>query len=531
MTDLFLDNVRILDGSGAPWFRGAIAVSNGQIDRIFRQTSTDFPVDEVLDGEGAIVCPGFIDTHSHSDLQLFSDPTLAPKIRQGITTEILGQDGFSMAPLYDGDPDVWQRQLSALAGGFDDPWNWSGVDSYLDAVVDRGISPHVATLVGHGTVRFDVLGMSDRNPTSDELDEMCARVETALEDGAVGLSTGLIYTPCTYASTEEVRALANAVAPTGRPFVAHIRSEGRWIWEALDEFVDIGVETGAPLHLSHFKTAGETQHGTADRAIHLIEAARDRGVDFTAEMYPYTAGSTMLSALLPPWLHANGPDEMLEQLTDETIREQIRRDVKEWRIDGWENFGGLAGWENVYVTSVTSEDNIDAEGASIREIADGRGCDAIKAVCDLLVEEELGVSIRVHTLVESDVETILETPWVCIGSDGLFGGRPHPRVYGTFPRVLGEYTRRRNLLSLPEAVRKATSLPARIFGLHSKGLLRPGMDADLVVFDPQTVSSPATFENPSRYPTGIQHVLVDGEFVVRDGETTGATPGRALRAE
>ncbi|KTG07704.1 N-acyl-D-amino acid deacylase [Haloprofundus marisrubri] len=530
MTDLLLTNARILDGSGAPWFRGAISVADGRIERLHRRPEPETEADEVLDAENAVVSPGFIDTHSHSDLQLFSDPTLAPKVRQGITTEILGQDGFSMAPLYDGDPAVWRRQLSALAGGFEESWDWEGVDEYLDTVVDHGVAPHVATLVGHGTVRFDVLGMSDRDPTSGELDEMCSRVETALEEGAIGLSTGLIYTPCTYASTAEVRALAEAVSPTGRPFVAHIRSEGRWIWEALDEFVDIGAETGVPLHLSHFKTAGEAQYGTAERAIHLVDAARERGVDFTAEAYPYTAGSTMLSALLPPWLHADGPDEMLDQLTDETVRTRIRRDVEEWRIAGWENFGGLAGWENVFVTSVSSESNADAEGRSIRDVADRRGVGTIEAVCDLLVEEELGVSIRVHTLAEADVETILETPWVCIGSDGLFGGRPHPRVYGTFPRVLGEYTRRRNLLSLPEAVQKSTSLPARIFGLDSKGLLRPGLDADLVVFDPRTVSSPATFDDPTRYPTGIQHVLVDGEFVVRDGETTGATPGRALRA-
>jgi N-acyl-D-amino-acid deacylase len=531
MYDLLVRNARVLDGTGAPWFRGAVAVDDGEIAAVSSVTDPGLTASRVLDAEGAVISPGFIDTHSHSDMELFADPTLSPKLQQGITTELLGQDGFSMAPMHrEGGAEEWSQQLGALAGRVDIDWTWGSVGEYLDAVEESGVAPNVALAVGHGTVRFNVLGMADRDPTAAELEEMGNLVTEALEDGAVAFSTGLIYTPCTYAGTEEVQSLASRLAPYGRPFVAHVRSEGCWIWEALDEFVDIGAEEGVPLHLSHFKVAGAGQHGTADRATALLDAARDRGVDITAEQYPYTAGSTMLSAVLPPWVHADGPEAMLDHLQNESTRERIRRDVTEWRLEGWENIGALAGWENVVVADVDSDANEQLQGQSIAAIADDRDVGPLAAVCDLLVEEELGVSITLHLLDEADVRTIMTDDRTCIATDGLFGGKPHPRVYGTYPRVLGTYVREENLLSLSEAVRKMTSLPARILGLERKGVLRPGMDADLVVFDPETVGSRATFDAPRRSPQGIDHVLVNGEFAVEDGDVTGSLPGVAIRA-
>jgi N-acyl-D-amino-acid deacylase len=527
--DLLLENARIVDGTGAPWFRGSVGVTDDEISHVVRGTDHGLDATETVDVDDAIVCPGFVDTHSHSDIELFEDPTLAPKLRQGVTTEILGQDGFSMAPMYrEGGAEEWQKQLGALAGRSDREWTWGSTTGYLGAVEESGVAPNVAMLVGHGTVRFNVMGMDSRAPDDAELAEMADLVVEALEDGAIGLSTGLIYTPCVYADTDEVQALAAELAPYGRPFVAHIRSEGRWIWTSLDEFIDIGAEEGIPLHLSHFKMGGPMQHGKAERAFGIIEAARERGVDFTVEQYPYTAGSTMLSAILPPWVHAEGPDGTLEYLRDEAARERLREDITQWRIDGWENIGALAGWENVVIANIPSEENEACEGMSVAEIAADRGTGPIDAACDLLVEEELGVSMTLHLLDEGDVRDILSYERVCVGSDGLFGGKPHPRVYGTFPRILGTYVREENLLTVEEAVRKMTSLPARAMGLDGKGVLRPGLDADLVVFQPEVVESRATFENPRRHPRGIDHVVVNGEFAVRDGETTGALPGRAV---
>ncbi|NHX37952.1 D-aminoacylase [Halolamina sp. R1-12] len=530
MADLLIENARIVDGTGAPWFRGSVAVEGDRITDVVREKDPGIAAETVVDADGRVVSPGFIDTHSHSDMELFADATLAPKLRQGITTEILGQDGFSMAPMHrEGGAEEWAKQLGALAGRVDVDWTWGSVEEYFQAVEENGVAPNVGLLAGHGTVRFNVLGMADRAPTDDELAEMGDLVTEALEDGALGFSTGLIYTPCTYADTREVGELAARLAPYGRPFVAHVRSEGRWIWEALDEYVDIGADEGIPLHLSHFKVAGGAQHGKADRATQLVETARERGVDMAAEQYPYTAGSTMLSAVLPPWVHADGPDATLETLRDDDARERIRKDIEQWRIDGWENIGALAGWDNVVIANVESSENEDVEGESVAAVAAERGTHPVEAVCDLLVEEELGVSMVLHLLAEDDVRTIMADERVCIATDGLFGGKPHPRVYGTYPRVLGHYVREENLLTLEEAVRKMTSLPARGMGLTRKGVLRPGMDADLVVFDPDTVESRATFEKPRRFPRGIDHVVVNGEPAVQDGETTGQLPGEAIR--
>jgi len=527
---LFVD-ARIVDGTGAPWFRGSVGVRDGEIAFVKGVREPSANGAERIDVDGDVLCPGFIDTHSHSDLQLFEDPTLAPKIRQGITTEVLGQDGFSMAPLYrDGAAEDWAEQLSGLAGTTEREWTWGSVGDYLDAAATDGVAPNVATLVGQGTIRFEVMGMDDREPTDDELARMCDLVDEALEDGALGLSTALVITPCSYADTDELRALAGRLRPYGRPFVAHIRSERAGIWSALDEFVDVGAHEDVPVHLSHFKLGGPPQHGKTDRALALVETARERGVDFTADQYPYTASSTLLSYVLPPWVHSDGPDRAIEHLQDDASRERIRRDIEEYRIEGWDNPGAYSGWDNVVVTNVQSEENEHLQGLSIAEIATEWETDPVYAVCDLLAAEEMAVSILNHFIDEDDVRAILASDRVNVITDGLFGGKPHPRVYGSFPKVLGTYVREENVLSLEMAVRKMTSLPARSMGLQEKGLVRPGMDADLVVFDPEAVESPATYDDPRQYPRGIYDVFVGGEAVVRDGETTGATPGETIRA-
>ncbi|SIR89098.1 N-acyl-D-amino-acid deacylase [Haladaptatus litoreus] len=527
--DLLVKDTRIIDGTGAPWFRGSVAVTDGTIDQIFRTPSPQVSAKTTLDGSGLVTCPGFVDTHTHSDLELFSDPTLAPKLRQGITTEILGQDGFSMAPLYRDEVDAWETHLSGINGRLDDEWGWESLTDYLDAIGKQELAPNVATLVGHGTVRFNVLGFSDTDPTAGDLEQMVEHITEALDDGAIGLSTGLVYPPARYADTAEVKRLASALHDYGRPFVAHIRNEREQIWSALDEFIDIGAEVGIPLHLSHFKLAGPPQQGKVDRALAIIETARERGVDLTVEQYPYTAGSTTLTNVLPPWVQANGPEQTLRYLRDDESRDQIRRDIEEWRIGGWENRGAYTGWENIEVTSVQSSANKSVEGKSIATIAAERDTDPVSVVCDLLVDEELEVSMLLHQLTETDVREILTNERVNVGTDGLFGGRPHPRVYGTYPKILGQYIREENLLTLEEGIRKMTSLPARAMGLDSKGVLRPGLDADIVLFDPRTVGTDASYEHPRQFPTGIPHVIVNGELVVQDNEFTEARPGQVIR--
>jgi N-acyl-D-amino-acid deacylase len=524
-------NARVVDGTGAPWFRGSVGLADDEIAFVKQVAEPDVDAGTRVDVAGDVLCPGFIDTHSHSDLRLFEEPTLPPKTRQGITTEVLGQDGFSMAPLYrEGAADTWAEQLSGLAGTTERDWTWGGLGAYLDAVAEDGTAPNIATLVGHGTVRFEVLGMDDRAPEDDELEAMRTLVRESLDAGALGLSTALVITPCSYADTAELRGLADELRPFGRPFVAHIRSERAGIWAALHEFVEIGASADVPLHLSHFKLGGPPQHGKTDRALAIVENAREQGIDFTADQYPYTASSTLLSYVLPPWVHSEGPEQAVDYLQDGAARERIRRDIEESRIEGWDNPGAYSGWDNIVVTNVEAEGYDDLEGRTIEAIAAERDTHPVFVVCDLLAAAELGVSILNHFIDEDDVRAILASERVNVITDGLFGGKPHPRVYGAFPKVLGTYVREENLLSLEMAIRKMTSLPARSMGLSGKGLLRPGMDADLVVFDPEVVASPATYEDPTRYPTGIYAVYVNGRAVVEDGELTGATPGRVIRA-
>jgi len=517
--DLLLKDGRIVDGTGAPWFRGSIGVKDGTIETVDREQSVDHDATETVDLDGLALSPGFIDLHSHSNLRLFPNPELEPKTMQGITTELLGQDGFSMAPMYrEGGAQEWEDHISGLDGRADREWEWGSTTDYFDAIDENGVAPNMAMLVGHGTVRFNVMGMDNRLPDEDELEEMADLVTEALEEGAIGFSTGLIYTPHTNSDTHEVQTLAGRLSEYGRPFVAHIRNEHDDIWEALDEFVDIGDEEGIPLHLSHFKTAGSKQHGRSGRAIELLEAARERGVDITADQYPYRAGSTMLASFLPSWARAEGSEATLEYLRGD--REEIRD-----HLEG----GTRTAWEDVFVTSVVTETNEQYVGMSIEEIAEARDEPPAVSVMDILLEEKLEVEHYSYHSIEDDVRNILQYERAAVATDGLLGGEPHPRTYGTYPRVLGTYAREENLFSTEEAIRMMTSLPARVLGLEDKGVISEGKDADLVAFDPRTVSTPATYEEPRQHPEGMPHVLVDGEFVVRDGEHTGATPGTTIR--
>jgi len=524
--DVVFEDARIVDGTGAPWFRGSVGVRDGRIEVVQRGTDPGLPSDHTIDVGGRIVCPGFIDVHSHADLELFSDPTLSPKTTQGVTTEVVGQDGLSMAPMHvEGGAERWETYLSGLNGRTDDEWMWGSTTAYLDAIDDAGVAPNVAMLVGHGTVRFNVMGMDARAPTAGELEEMAGLVTEALDQGAVGFSTGLEYSPQRHADTDEIRTLAAELEPYGRPFVAHIRSYRETMWEALDEFVDVGAETGVPVHLSHFKLGG-SKTGLPDRARALARAARERGIDFTADLYPYAPGSTTLVAMLPAWVHAEGIENIPDILADEASREAIRQEI-DAASDSWS-----FDWDSLVISGIQSGDT-NLLGHSIAEAASARDQHPVDFVCELLLVEDLEVTMvamPTSDRSETDVREIITDDLVAVGSDGIFGDRPHPRVYGTYPRLFGQFVREEKLLTIEDAIRKATSLPARIVGLQGKGLVREGMDADLVVLDPVTVHSPATFEDPRQPARGIEHVVVGGTFVVLDGAVTGETPGETIRA-
>ena len=523
--DLLIINGHILDGSGSPWFEGSLAVKDGKIADVGRLI--DATASRVIDAKGLVVAPGFIDLHSHSDRPLLVDGKGESKIRQGVTTEILGED-HSSGPV----PPGAGKNLTQYGLVRD----WTTLGEYFARLERQGISVNIASYVGSGQVREVVLGEADRAPTPAELERMKALVDQAMREGAIGLSSGLIYIPNLYARTDELIELAKVAAKYGGIYTTHMRGEGAHWKKSVDEAIEIGEKAGLPVHILHLKMDGKPNWGKMADQVKEIQAARDRGVDITANQYPYIASMTSLETCIPPKYLAGTAADQLKRLQDPKVRAEIRQAIATG-LPGWEvnQVQSVGGWHGVMVASLQKPENKKYEGKRMDEIARQMGKDPVDALCDLLVSEGGAAEAIYFGMSDADVELAMKQPWVGIGSDGravtpemTFEGRPHPRFYGTFPRVLGVYVREKHVLTLPDAVRKMTSLPATITGLTDRGLLRPGMAADITLFDPQTVIDKATFENPMQYPVGIPYVIVNGTVVIDQGQHTGAKPGRVL---
>jgi N-acyl-D-amino-acid deacylase len=513
----------VVDGSGAPAVRADVALDGARIAAIGANLAGD-----AVDCAGCVVAPGFIDTHSHSDLKVLSEPTLPMKVRQGITLEVLGQDGISVAPVRAEERPSWRQKLSGLLGDFGVEWDWTSVADYLGRVQAGRPAPDVAYLVPHGALRQYVVGGEDRPATATELETMRVLLRTSLARGGRGLSTGLIYPPCCYADTEELIHLGRVLAEAERPLVVHMRSESDRIQEAIREMVRVAGESGCTVHISHLKIAGRDNWDKQPAVLGLIAQAHGRGLRFTADLYPYAAGSTLLGAILPPLAHAGGPEATLARLRDPDQRMLLRRMLSERGPVDWDNFWKWSGPEGIVVSDIPSGRHPEWLGKSLAEIARLSERDVFDTAFDLLEEERLGVAMVSFSQDEGVMERFLSQPYVNVCTDGLLGGRPHPRAYGTYPRILGRYVREKKLLTLEEAVRKMTSQAAAAVGLADVGLVEEGLRANLVVFDPEKVADRATFEDPVQFPVGIRDVLVGGEFVVRGGELTGQRPGRVV---
>jgi N-acyl-D-amino-acid deacylase len=525
MYDILIKNGKIIDGTGNPWLAADVAIAEGKIARIGQLS--DAQAERVINAGGKFVCPGFVDGHSHSDLMILDNPTADQKIMQGITTENVGLDGMSVAPIRKKDISGWRRHLAGLAGDPDVGWNWESFGEYLDAIDARRVATNLCSYVGLGTIRLMVMGMDGRAASRDEIEQMKRIAAEAMEQGARGISAGLIYPPSQYQSAQEIIEIAKVVRRYDGIFDVHMRSEADGIAGAIEEVLEISRQSGIPLLITHFKIRGKKNWGKAPALLKMLEDARREGVDVTVAQYPYTAGSTILHAVIPPWYHTKGPDHLIAMLRDD--REPIKKDIRE-RMD-WENFSAIVGWDKIFVTSVVSEANKCFEGQHIAEIAEARGCkDPVDAAMDLLVEENLAVGMVNFGLSEADVVEIMKSPTVSIITDGLLGGgKPHPRTYGTCPRILGRYVREQKVLTWEEAVRKMTSLPAQKLRLKGKGLLAEQYDADIVVFDPETVIDTSTYENPRTFPKGMDWVIVNGTIVVENGTHTGARTGKTIR--
>ncbi|SCG52900.1 N-acyl-D-amino-acid deacylase [Micromonospora echinaurantiaca] len=523
--DLLITGGTIVDGTGSPARTADVGVRDGRL--LLLPARSGSAAADVLDADGLVVTPGFIDVHTHSDLLAGHDEQrealrLAP-LRQGVTTEICGNCGISPFPV----PAQRAETVRELVGATFGP-PAATYPSFAEFAAAQGAARrnHLAALVGHGTLRAAVVGFAQRRATADEVQRMCDLLDEALTAGAAGLSTGLIYSPGVNAGTDEVIALARVAAAHGKPYVTHLRDEMSQVESALEEAIEIATAAGAALQVSHHKTAGRHSWGATVRTLDRLERARADGLDIRCDVYPYTAGSTALHAMLPPWVIADGVPAMLAALADPTVRDRIRADLAAG-LPGWENTVGNGGWDLIRVASAPTSPAV--EGHTVADLAAARGVDPVDYVCDLLAAEAGNVTIISHSMREDDVRRVLASPLSMICSDGVpKPGRPHPRWAGSFARVLGHYVRDVGLLSLTEAVHKMTGLPARRFGLHERGLLADGYAADLVILDPAETVDGATYDEPLAPPRGIRHVLVDGRVVVDGDRVTDARPGRVL---
>jgi N-acyl-D-amino-acid deacylase len=528
--DLIIRNGHIIDGTGSPWYSGDIGIRDGRIAAIGNLAGD--AATSTIDAAGRVVAPGFIDMLGQSEVSILVDPRVPSKIYQGITTEITGE-GSSIAP---------QNQMT-LAGDAEEYQHyglhpdWTTFTQYFARLSKQGIGINLATYVGATQIRRVVIGDADRAPTPAELEQMKALVREAMEQGARGVSTSLEYAPAPYASTEELIALAAESAKYGGIYATHMRNEGEGIMDALNETARIGREAHTTVEIWHLKVAGKRMWGRMPDVVSFIERARAAGLDVSADTYAYTAWNNTFSAFIPPWAHDGGDEKLVERLKDPATRARIRKDM-ETPTTTWDNeWQEIPGPEAILISSVLNPALKPLLGKRVSEIATLWHKDPIDTICEILIQDHAATSVSVFGMDETDVELALKQPWVSVDNDsggtspdGILGqDHPHPRAYGTFPRVLAKFVREEHLLTLPDAIRKFSSLPAQRMRITDRGVLKEGMWADAVVFDPEKVHDVATYENPNQFSVGMDFVLVNGTPVIDDGKMTGVLPGQVLR--
>lgn len=521
MYDIIIKNGTIIDGTGKDGFQADLAIDGEKIALIGQIPDSEAKTlaKTLIDANGLVVSPGFIDIHTHTDFQLLVNPRGESKIFQGITTDISGNCGTSVAPL--GDEQVKRLQENLRSFGIE--VNWKDIAGFYQRLEENKIGLNYASFIGNGTIRAAVIGDENRPASKDEMQAMKNELTKAMDQGALGLSTGLVYTPSLFAKTDEIVDLTKMIKPYEGLYASHIRGEGDTLLEAIQEAITVGEKAEVPVQVSHLKASGKKNWGQAENALKMIDDARSRGLDVASDRYPYLAGSTGLTIFIPIWARAGGVEKLIARLKDDDTRQKIKSEMKA-HASSDEKF-----WDDVLIT-------IDGKTAS--DWANRRHVAPEEVVCQLLIENEARVGICHFTMCQEDTDLILKHPQVMVGSDAsvrapygpLSQGVPHPRSYGTFPRIISDYVRDRKLISLSEAIKKMTSKPASKLNLKNRGVIKAGYYADICIFNYEKIADKATYSNPHQYPSGIEYVLVNGQVVVQKGEHSGKLPGKVLRS-
>lgn len=526
--DLLIKDVKIVDGTGATAYKGSLAVQGDEIKDIFRGDNGKFleanEVKREVDGAGYVLAPGFIDVHTHSDLNFLISGMAESKLQQGVTTEIIGNCGSSPAPIREAGRSMLEEELADYEMELD----WSSYPEFLEKLEARAKSINVASLIGHGAIRKAVVGYADRELTSSEIDEAKDILAEAMEAGAVGFSSGLIYPPSSYGTTEELIELAKVAVSYGGIYTTHLRNEGCGMIAAVREALEIGRQSGIPVHISHHKVVDKECWGLVAGTLEIMESAREEGIDVTCDLYPYLATNTSLSSLLPDWAHEGGREKLLERLEDGDDRERL--------LDYLNDRVARRGWENLMISELPGNRYPEFEGSTLKELGESWKMSEAEALLKILSEQELRAGMIGFAMCEDDMVTVLTSRLSMIGSDGsslavegkLATGKPHPRNFGTFPRVLGRYVREKGLIDLETAIHKMTGKSAARFGLNDRGILKVGLKADLVLFDEGKIIDRAEFIAPFNYPEGIKEVWVAGSSVLKNGKITDKRPGELL---
>ena len=536
MFDILIKNAEIIDGSGKGSYIGDIGVKDGRIHKI--ASIIDKESTKVIDAKGLTVTPGFIDIHSHTDWTVLVNPRAESKVRQGVTTEVVGNCGFTAAPVREEHfEDLMQYLVNTVFLSEEEKkkWKWETQSDYINEIRTKGTSVNIASLVGHGTIRVGVMGFKQDPPTKTELKKMADILKTELEKGLFGMSTGLQYDPSSFSTTEELVELSKVLAEYDAVYATHMKSEGDLLLECVLQAAEIGRKSGVSVEISHLKAGSKKYWGKVDEVLKLIDDSREKGINIDFDVYPYTAFGSGLIDLIPPWARENGVNKMIDYFNDKNYLEKIINDMKKG-VEGWENPMDGNMWEAVRIASLKTDKNLKHDGKDMRQISEEMGCDPYEAVIRLLKEEHGSVKMVFFGMKEEDVVIIMKHPRAMFCSDGravadygeLSKGKIHPRYYGTFPRILGHYSRDKKLFPLEEAVKKMTLLPALKMNIKDRGLLEEGYFADIVIFDKDKIIDIATFEDPHRYPNGIEYVIVNGEIVVSKKHHTGALPGKVL---